>query len=169
MAITASYALIASAPAKCHSCSALTPAHAVVLPYDMICESEEDPLPYSNGAGLMAYITHLDSDLLAEMGMHYRQAHSRTVGVTYYANHCSSCNAFQGDHFLHGANGPFWPFEGAVVHLRLWNAPIQLTAIEATDPMFPLGEFEFRFEGEEKLLADSLAAAKLAKRNAKKS
>ncbi|NIK63490.1 hypothetical protein FHR48_001002 [Xanthomonas arboricola] len=30
-------------------------------------------------------------------------------GTTYWANRCEACGAIQGDHFVIGVNGPFFP------------------------------------------------------------
>ena len=38
-----------------------------------------------------------------------RPAATKTLGITYWINHCNSCGSVQGDHFVHGVNGPYWP------------------------------------------------------------
>lgn len=38
-----------------------------------------------------------------------RPDYSRTADKSYWMNHCEYCGAKQGDFFVHGANGPFWP------------------------------------------------------------
>jgi len=37
-----------------------------------------------------------------------RVGQSQTAGVKYWANHCSHCDALQGDHYVMGVDGPFF-------------------------------------------------------------
>ena len=39
----------------------------------------------------------------------WREDYSSTAGETYWMNHCTDCGIKQGDHFVHGPDGPFWP------------------------------------------------------------
>lgn len=39
--------------------------------------------------------------------------YSNTAGLAYWMNHCEHCDAKQGDHFVQGPNGPFWPNDQA--------------------------------------------------------
>lgn len=43
------------------------------------------------------------------VGRGLRVDHSGTRDESYWMNHCEHCDAKQGDHFVHGPNGPFWP------------------------------------------------------------
>ncbi len=44
----------------------------------------------------------------------FRPDHSRTAELTYWMNHCSSCGASIGDHYLHShPDGPYFTWERA--------------------------------------------------------
>jgi hypothetical protein len=38
-----------------------------------------------------------------------RLAATKMSGMAYWANHCEACGAIQGDHYIHEADGPYWP------------------------------------------------------------
>ncbi len=42
-------------------------------------------------------------------GILWRPDYSRTSGQRYWMNHCEHCDATQGDFFVHGPDGAFWP------------------------------------------------------------
>jgi hypothetical protein len=63
----------------------------------------------------------LEDSLQQIAGEAYRPDFSRTADLTYWMNHCEHCDATQGDFFVHGPNGPFWP-----------NDEAQMDAIHAT-------------------------------------
>ena len=42
-------------------------------------------------------------------GSQFRPDQSRMAELSYWMNHCEHCDAKQGDHFVHGPDGPFWP------------------------------------------------------------
>jgi len=38
-----------------------------------------------------------------------KPSYSQMTVQTYLANHCQSCDALQGDHFVYTPDGPFFP------------------------------------------------------------
>lgn len=175
MDVKAPCALIAEAPTNCWKCQAEILVRAVVLPHDaasLIEASSEsgdviedlDPLAYEEGASMPTYITAIDPALLKLLGSHYKFAESKTAGLHYYANHCAGCGAIQGDHYLKKPDGPFWPMGDSLVTMTLLSQPLAISAESFGNVLFPLGEFDVRFEGEEKLRLEAEAAARLARR-----
>jgi len=51
----------------------------------------------------------------------FRADHSHMAERSYWMNHCEHCDAKQGDNFVQGPNGPFWP-----------NDEVEMAAINAT-------------------------------------
>ena len=105
-----------SAPADCWKCGASTRLFALMA------------LPPFTGQGAQIDFDVDDVSMLTNIGEmpdplativthrsagHWRRDHSNTVGSDYWMNHCDQCEAKQGDFFVQGPNGPFWPYDDA--------------------------------------------------------
>lgn len=67
---------------------------------------------FREGAALLTYIGKLDKSAerqVLAVAPSMRMAVSSFSETIYLANHCMGCDALQGDHFVHGPNGPFFP------------------------------------------------------------
>lgn len=108
-----SYVLLQST-AKCWKCLSNTPVTAVWVPSFVDLEEPDgfDEFAGEGGAGVLRYIQGLGDQTMAqlmEVAPWLKLGHSNSLGEVYLANHCIACNALQGDHFLHGVDGPFFP------------------------------------------------------------
>jgi len=71
---------------------------------------EEGELEVADAA-VLQYVESLDAAaeaFVVQAAPLLRIGRSQTAGVNYWANHCSHCDALQGDHFVMGVNGPFF-------------------------------------------------------------
>lgn len=71
---------------------------------------EEGELEVADAA-VLQYVESLDAAVqtfVVQSAPLLRIGRSRTAGSNYWANHCSHCDALQGDHFVMGVNGPFF-------------------------------------------------------------
>lgn len=95
---------------RCYRCHALTPVAAIWVG-DF--EEHEDGEVIGNGeAALIAYPERLDegaTQLIRKHAPWMRLAATKASGITYWANHCQVCKAVQGDHYVSGVDGPYWP------------------------------------------------------------
>jgi hypothetical protein len=70
-------------------------------------EPEEDDEP-----GVLTYVQDVSehaADLLRATALPIRLTATHGSGITYLANHCQSCDSVQGDNYVHGADGAFFP------------------------------------------------------------
>lgn len=108
-----SYALLQSTM-PCWKCGQVTSVSTVWVPSFINTEDVEDPKdePEAGGASTLLYIQALD-DLVAahvrEVAPWLKLGPSGTANATYWANHCQACGVIQGDYFVLGINGPFFP------------------------------------------------------------
>lgn len=105
----------------CHLCQAPTPTAAVwVASYR---EVENGEVIEEGEAALLRYIDQLSPSTLAFVQVRapwLRMSATRTYGLTYLTHHCITCGAVQGDHFVFGPDGPYWPEDGkALAKLKL--------------------------------------------------
>jgi len=105
---------------RCYQCQALTPVAAIWM---ADFEEHEDGEVIDNGeAALLAYPEWLDERVTRLIRIHapwMRLAATKTSGITYWANHCQVCGAVQGDHYVGGVDGPYWPQDDeALARLR---------------------------------------------------
>ena len=95
---------------RCYHCQAHT---SVVVIWMADFEEYEDGAVIDSGeAALLAYPEWLDDGAIRLIQAHapwMRPAATKTSGITYCANHCQICGAVQGDHYVGGVNGPYWP------------------------------------------------------------
>lgn len=152
MSFQADRCLIARAENVCWDCGAIGQVVCIVLPYNrvMIAEGpDDDSLPPSDGAVMMAYIERISPELLAAIDRpSFKRAASRTAAMTYYANHCEHCGVLIGDHFLREPDGPFWPMSTShrPIEITLFDHPVTILASDGS-VSFPLGPYELGFEG----------------------
>jgi hypothetical protein len=122
--------LIGRAENVCRECGGVGRVACVVLPHDVRPLTDDDSLCVL-GAQKARYIESLNDELLAAIGgASFRPEPSRTAGITYYGNHCEHCDALQGDWYLHGPDGPFWPetWDGPPVIVEPFEHPVRLQA-----------------------------------------
>lgn len=114
----------------CHYCHAKTPTAAVWVA--SFAEIEEGEVAGEGEGALLHYVEHLDATAAAFVSQHapwLRLASTRTSGQTYYAHHCTTCGALQGDHYVFSPDGPYWPQDDvALARLRLIDGAGALTA-----------------------------------------
>lgn len=115
----------------CHYCRAEMPTAAVWVA--SFAEFEEGEVIGEGEGALLRYIEHLDATAAAFVLSHapwMRLASTRTSGQTYYAHHCATCGALQGDHYVFSPDGPYWPQDDvALSRLRLIDGIGALTAV----------------------------------------
>lgn len=118
-----------TATGECYRCERPTPMHALMVlpPFRLVgvaagAEGDEDDLDENECMlrEIGAMPVQLASRIQARTAGTWRQDHSQTARSSYWMNHCHACGAKQGDFFVHGANGPFWP-----------NTEAEMDAIEA--------------------------------------
>lgn len=76
------------------------------------------------------YVQQLPDELLHAICdyVEYRKAYSNTADMAYYANHCPSCDALCGDHYLHRPGAVFFPMEQVEAEaVRLVNSEMSIT------------------------------------------
>lgn len=114
----------------CHHCRAQTPTAALWVS-SFVETDDEGVVDHGDGA-LLSYIEHLDEVAAAFVSGHapwLRLASTRTSGQTYYAHHCTTCGALQGDHFIFSPDGAYWPQDDVDLgRLRFIEGPGALTA-----------------------------------------
>jgi len=95
---------------NCHFCHAPTPTAAVWVP--SFEEHDDEGLVDQGEGAVLRYIECMDEGAAAFVAGHapwLRFATTRTQGQTSLAHHCTTCGAFQGDHFVLLPDGPYWP------------------------------------------------------------
>lgn len=101
---------------QCYSCRKPTRMFALMLLPPFTLEGAQDEALDEDGPML-----NMPEDLPPELvqAIHpitrnlFRRDQSRMAGASYWMNHCEHCDAKQGDHFVQGPNGPFWPYDEA--------------------------------------------------------
>lgn len=119
---------------RCYHCEAPTPVAAIwIADFE---EREGGEVIDSGEAALLAYPKWLDDGATVLIGTHahgMRPAATWTSGITYWANHCRVCGAVQGDHYVGGVDGPYWPQnDGALARLRFVRGTGPLRAAGST-------------------------------------
>lgn len=104
-----SYALLLS-QTTCYYCRGATPTAALWVPSFQEIDLQDGEVMASNEPALLKSVEALDSQgqrFLQAQAPWLRLAESRTAGFAYWANHCQTCGALQGDHYLFGVDGPY--------------------------------------------------------------
>jgi hypothetical protein len=90
----------------CWKCGNRTPVAAIWIDRDLSGNG------YGDGPAILTYIGWLSEPAMQQLlalAPQMRMASSATADMDYLANHCAGCDALQGDHFVHGPDGPFFP------------------------------------------------------------
>ncbi len=97
---------------RCWKCAELTPMAAIwVLSYTEIDHEENDHL-VSQDAAVLHYVGGMTEEVHSQVlavAPWLRYVHTEGAGTTYLANHCERCDTVQGDWFVFGVDGPFFP------------------------------------------------------------
>jgi len=107
------YALL-QGETTCWKCSAVVPVTALWVPG--FIDNEDEEYPEEGGPALLKYVCALDVVTMARVqaaAPWFKHCHSHTANQSYLANHCQVCDALQGDHFVFGPDGPFFPQDEA--------------------------------------------------------
>lgn len=97
---------------KCWKCAELTPMAALWVPSYTEIDQEEGEHLVSPDSALLKYVggmtTEVERQVLSS-APRLRYAHTDGAATTYLANHCAQCDTVQGDWFVFGVDGPFFP------------------------------------------------------------
>lgn len=97
---------------KCWKCAQLTPMAAIWVPSYTEIDLEEGEHLVSKDAALLKYVEGLTPAVGQQVqatAPWLRYAHTEGADTTYLANHCVHCEVVQGDWFVFGVDGPFFP------------------------------------------------------------
>lgn len=102
---------VLSAGTICWKCEGRTPVAAVWV---RACDSvDPDDEVYAEGdPAVLQYIEWLSADALGQvqaLAPWLRYANTIGSGTRYLVNHCTACDSVQGDHYVFGPDGPFFP------------------------------------------------------------
>lgn len=122
-ALTCAGVYLLQADGTCYSCKQSTPMFGVMGLPPFALEGGEYPIDEDECMfrEIVEMPAQLAEAIRASAGPCFRPDFSRTAGALYWMNHCKHCDAKQGDFFVHGPDGPFWPYDEA-----------QMDAIQAT-------------------------------------
>lgn len=96
----------------CWKCGAASPVSAIWLPSFTEIDHEEDEHEASSDAAILHYVGALSAEVWEQwkpIAPWIRYAHTEGSGSAYFANHCITCDTLQGDWFVFGVDGPFFP------------------------------------------------------------
>jgi hypothetical protein len=139
LALTApSYAFL-QARVVCWKCSEETQVTTLWVPsfVDFADVEEPEDEPEVGGAATVHEMQDLDELAAAhvrEAAPWLKPGRSETANATYWANHCQACDALQGDYFVMGVNGPFFPHtraEADALELISGRGPLKANATAA--------------------------------------
>ena len=95
----------------CYACQRTTPMFGLMGLPPM--SQEGGDYPVDEDECMFREVVEMPTGVAAAIretaGEIYRPDFSGTAGLEYWMNHCQHCDATQGDFFVHGPNGPFWP------------------------------------------------------------
>ena len=101
---------------ECYACKKATRLFAFMAlpPFEAIGDQEE---AMDDDGSMLKEVVDMPDSLKAIVAEQsdgkWREDYSRTADETYWMNHCERCDAKQGDFFVQGADGPFWPYSDA--------------------------------------------------------
>lgn len=96
----------------CWKCAEQTSMAAIWVPSYMEIDQEEGEHLVSQDAAVLQYVGGLTAQVQGQVlaaAPWLRYAHTEGAGATYLANHCQRCETVQGDWFVFGVDGPFFP------------------------------------------------------------
>lgn len=97
---------------KCWKCGALTDVAAIWVPSYTEIDHEDGDHFVSEDAAVLHYVGGLTAEVHPQVlaaAPWLRYAHTEGTGAIYLANHCRQCETVQGDWFVFGMDGPFFP------------------------------------------------------------
>lgn len=110
--LSASEAYLVTASERCWRCDASFTAVAFLLAPGFVLDEHADGGEQLSDWAFVEYITRLTPEAARSaqaVQPAYRQGYSRTTESRYWANHCPSCQALQGDFHLYSEpGGAFW-------------------------------------------------------------
>ena len=130
------YLLVGSG--ACYACKRSTRLFAFMAlpPFELVGDQDE---AMDDEGSLLKEVVDMPASLKSVVAQvtngKWREDFSRTADQTYWMNHCEWCDAKQGDFFVQGADGPFWPYseEGlAAIEATKIEGPHTFTAAETT-------------------------------------
>ncbi|WP_394687186.1 hypothetical protein [uncultured Xanthomonas sp.] len=104
-----SYALL-QGETTCWKCSASISVTSIWVPG--FIDNQDEEYPEEGGPSLLTYVSELDVATMVRVqaaAPWLKTNYSQTADQNYLANHCQVCDALQGDHFVFGPDGPFFP------------------------------------------------------------
>ncbi|WP_313453309.1 DUF5710 domain-containing protein [Brevundimonas sp.] len=126
--LTASEAYLVTASESCWRCDARFTAVAFLLAPGFVLDEHADGGEQLADWAFVDYITRLTPEAVRSaqtVQPAYRQGYSRTTESRYWANHCPSCQALQGDFHLYSEpDGAFWLADAADA-ARMQARPLQ--------------------------------------------
>lgn len=126
--IVCDHLFIAEGTRICFRCGAETKVIGLLTDHFMLNELEDKhkkTIEYKH-LQFIQHITNMPNTLARFLYDKYRFSltFSRTINASYYANHCSSCDVLQGDHFLYDEmDSPF------AVYTKEWAASMTIYEI----------------------------------------
>jgi len=113
-ALTCKAVYLLQGTGKCYLCNKPTRMFALMVLPPFSVEGEQDEAMDEDGS-MLNNPTTLPPALVQAIrpvtGSQFRPDRSQMADLFYWMNHCEHCDAKQGDHFVHGPDGPFWPNE----------------------------------------------------------
>lgn len=100
------------AEGKCWKCHVSSSMSAIWLPSYIEIDHEHGEHETVRDAVVLHYVGALSEDIWQQwekVAPWIRYAHTEGSGSSYFANHCRACSVIQGDWFVFGVDGPFFP------------------------------------------------------------
>ena len=111
------YAILLS-ETKCWKCNQSTRVAALWVPSYTEIDHEQGEHETSSDAAVLQYVGALSAEVWQQWktaAPWVRHAHTEGSGGSYLANHCVACDTVQGDWFVFGVDGPFFPQTAAEI------------------------------------------------------
>lgn len=109
--VAPSFAVLIS-KGNCWKCGQTTPMATIWVPSYTEIDHEEGEHEACADAALLHYVERMTASVgkqVDKLAPWLRYAHTETYGAAYLANHCEQCGVVQGDWFVFGTDGPFFP------------------------------------------------------------
>jgi hypothetical protein len=104
-----------SSSMECYSCRKPSPIYALMLLPPFASSDADDD--WDEDECMVRHIETMPSTIVEALGSRtsgkWRRTDSITLQETYWMNHCEHCDAKQGDFYVHGPDGAFWPNDEA--------------------------------------------------------
>jgi hypothetical protein len=132
---------LATARVQCWKCQAETPVRSLVAE-DVEEFFDNGDAPERLGNRTFVFSVGADEmppdfrDRLADLAPEFKPSYSRTVGGSYWASCCTSCNALQGAFFLHSE--PDGPFFGGPAEFKGELTPLSDRGFDALEASYTM-------------------------------